>query len=184
MWNFLDLNTRKFKPISTPSTGLYTKNLCLTIIKSILLEISLNQFWDITIPCLVSLWGNCLESLISWRQVKMAFPAIKHRKPDCDISINAQVTAANWKAKKCTIKEGWQKLSLETLVSVSAWENTNPEKTCLYFYTISSHQWETTWNLKQISTFQSSHQFLKQRYNLFWILLDGLQTFRKDLILN
>lgn len=63
----------------------------------------------------------------------MIFPDIKQRKPDCDISINAQVTAANFKAKKYSIKEGWQKLSLETLGSVSDWENMNSKKNMTLF---------------------------------------------------
>lgn len=94
----------------------------------------------------------------------MTFPDIKQRKPDCDISVNAQVTAANFKAKKYSIKK-WQKLSLETLGSVSGWENMKPKKTWLYFYTISSHQRKTLWNLKRTFIFQSTHRFLKQRCN-------------------
>ncbi|EOB08554.1 hypothetical protein Anapl_13961 [Anas platyrhynchos] len=36
----------------------------------------------------------------------MTFPDIMQRKPDCDISRNVQVMAANFKAKKYSIKEG------------------------------------------------------------------------------
>lgn len=109
----------------------------------------------------------------------MTFPDIKQRKPDCDISINAQVTVANFKAKKYSIKEGWQKLSSETLGSVSGWGNMNAKKTWLYFYTISSHQRKTLWNLKRIFTFQSTHQFLKQRCNPVLNFVGWLTDFQK-----
>lgn len=109
----------------------------------------------------------------------MTFPDIKQRQPDCDISLNAQVTAANFKAKKYSIKEGWQKLSLETLGSVSGWENMSPKKTWLYFYTFSSHQRKTLWNLKGIFTFQLTHQFLKQRCKPMLNFIGCLTDFQK-----
>lgn len=78
----------------------------------------------------------------------MTFPDIKQRKPDCDISINAQVTAANFKAKKYSMKGGRQNLSLETPGSVSDWETMNPKKTSLFLHTFQSWK-ETPVELKE-----------------------------------
>lgn len=70
----------------------------------------------------------------------MTFPDMMQRMPNCDISRNVQVMTANFKAKKHSVKEEWQKLPSETLGSVAGWANTNPEKTRLNFYIITKHQ--------------------------------------------